>query len=64
MPVGSFEASGEARNSASEEADSEAEAGGREGMWGMRMTRREARAEAAAGSDGPAVRRADTTAKW
>jgi hypothetical protein len=66
VPVGSWEASGDERKAASAEADSEAASGGRDegedGMWGRRIASREARAEAAAGSAGPAARRAATAA--
>ena len=66
MPVGSWDASGEERKTASAEAASEAAAGGRddgdEGILGRRMTRREARAEAAAGSAEPAAWRAEMAA--
>lgn len=62
MPVGRREASGDERKEASAEADSEAASGGRDGMWGRRIASREARAEAAAGSAGPAARSAETAA--
>jgi hypothetical protein len=66
VPVGSREASGDDRKAASAEADSEAASGGRDegedGMWGSRMTSREARAAVAAGSADPAARRAETAA--
>lgn len=66
MPVGSREESGDNRKAASAEEDSEAASGGRDegedGMWGSRMTSREARAAVAAGSADPAARRAETAA--